>query len=97
MPKYITLYRFTQQGARNVKESPDRVAAAVEKGREMGMKVLSTHYTEGPWDLVVVSEAEDEKKATAFALTILGQGNVESTTMRAWDPDEFREIVSLMP
>ena len=33
----------------------------------------------------------------AFALATGAQGNVRSTTMRAWDPDEFEDILALMP
>ncbi len=61
------------------------------------MKVLTAYYTEGPYDLIVISEADDEKAASAFTLATGAQGNVRSTTMRAWDPDEFEEIVALMP
>ena len=97
MAKYVTLYSFTDQGMRAVKQSPARLKAAVAAAEGAGMKILGVYYTQGPHDLVVVSEAADEKVATAFALTTGAQGNVRSTTMRAWDPAEFEEIVGLMP
>lgn len=97
MAKYVTLYSFTDQGMRAVKESPDRVRAATKVAEDVGMKVLGVYYTQGPYDLVVVSEGDDEKVATAFALGTASQGNVRSVTMRAWDPGEFEEIVGLMP
>jgi uncharacterized protein with GYD domain len=97
MAKYVTLYSFTDQGIRAVKESPTRLKAAIQAAQGGGMRILGVYYTEGPHDLVVISEAEDERAATAFALTTGAQGNVRSTTMRAWDPDEFEEIVALMP
>ena len=97
MAKYVTLYSFTDQGIRAVKESPARVKAAIEAAEEMGIKMLGVYYTQGPYDVVVISEADDEKAATAFALATGAQGNVRSTSMRAWDPDEFAEIVALMP
>ena len=97
MAKYATLYNFTDQGMRAVKESPRRLKAAIEAAEGVGMKILGVYYTAGPYDLVIISEADDEKAATAFALATAAQGNVRSTTMRAWDPDEFEEIVALMP
>jgi uncharacterized protein with GYD domain len=97
MAKYATLYNFTDQGIRAVKESPARLKAAIEMAGGAGMKVLDVYYTAGPYDLIVISEADDEKAATAFALATGAQGNVRSTTMRAWDPDEFEEIIALMP
>jgi uncharacterized protein with GYD domain len=97
MARYVTLYNFTDQGIRAVKESPARARAAIEVAQKAGMKVLGFYYTVGPYDMVVVSEADNEKVANAFALKTASQGNVRSVTMRAWDMDEFEEIVGLMP
>lgn len=97
MPRYVTLYEFTQQGGKNLKESPERFRKAVERAESMGAEVLGAHYTEGPYDLVVASEWEDEEAAAAFALTLAQQGNVKSTTMRAWTPEEFAGLVERIP
>jgi uncharacterized protein with GYD domain len=97
MARYVTLYQFTEQGIRNVKDSPARLKAAIKKAEGMGMKMIAAYYTEGPYDLIVISEAADEKAATAFALATAAQGNVRSTTMRAYAPDEFEAIVKMMP
>ena len=96
MAKYVTLYQFTDQGIRNVKDSPTRLKAATKKAEGMGMKIIGAYYTEGPYDLIVISEGADERAATAFALATAAQGNVRSTTMRAHDPDEFEAIVNKM-
>ena len=97
MAKYATLYKFTEQGIKAVRESPGRVKAATAAAESVGMKILGIYYTQGPYDMVVISEAEDEKTATAFTLATAAQGNVTSTTMRAWDPSEFEEIVGMIP
>jgi uncharacterized protein with GYD domain len=97
MARYVTLYQFTDQGIRSVKDSPSRLKAAIKRGEGMGMKVLASYYTEGPYDLVIISEAADEKTATAFAIATAAQGNVRSTTMRAHTADEFEAILKMMP
>ena len=97
MALYVTLYNFTDQGIRAVKESPARMAAGIKTAESAGMKVLGAYYTQGPYDLVIVTEAEDEGAAAAFALGTAAQGNVRSTTMRAWSPEQFSKIVSLIP
>ena len=97
MAKYVTLYQFTDQGIRNVKDSPARLKTAIQKAEGMGMKMIGAYYTQGAYDLIAISESADEKVATAFALATAAQGNVRSTTMRAYDPDEFQAIVKLMP
>ena len=63
----------------------------------IGIKTIATFYTQGPYDLITISELSDEKLANAFALATVAQGNVRSTTMRAFDPDEFEAIVRMMP
>lgn len=97
MPKYVTLYSFTNQGVGAVKESPARLKAAIEAAEAAGMKIHAAYYTEGPHDLVVISEAEDAKKASAFTLATVSAGNVRSLTMRAWSAEEFEEIVGMIP
>lgn len=97
MAKYVTLYNFTDQGIKAVRQSPARLKAAIDAAEGAGLQVLSAYYTQGPYDLVVISEADDEKAAAAFALATAAQGNVRSITMQAWDPDEFEEIVGMMP
>lgn len=97
MAKYVTLYQFTDQGIRSVKDSPARLKAAIKKAEGLGLKVLGAYYTLGQHDLVVISEAADENVATAFALAQAAQGNIRSTTMRAFDPAEFEAIVKQMP
>jgi uncharacterized protein with GYD domain len=81
---------------RNIKDSPARLKAAIKKAEGMRMKMIGAYYTEGAYDLVVISEAADEKTSTAFGLATAAQGNVRSTTMRAYDPDEFETIVKMM-
>ncbi|MGE5815572.1 MAG: GYD domain-containing protein [Acidobacteriota bacterium] len=96
MMRYVTLYQFTDQGIRSVKDSPGRLRAAITKAESMGLKIVGSYYTEGSYDLVVITEAPDEKAATAFALMTAAQGNVRSTTMRAHNLDEFEAIVKMM-
>ena len=97
MALYVTLYNFTDQGIRAVKESPGRLQDAIKVAQSTGMKVLGAYYTQGPYDLVVVTEADDEDKASAFALGTAAKGNVRSVTMRAWDPGAFAKVVAMMP
>ena len=97
MALYVTLYNFTDQGIRGIKESPARLAAAIKMAESVGMKVLGAYYTQGAYDLVVVSEAGDENTATAFALGTAAQGNVRTTTMRAWNAEDFSKIVAMIP
>ncbi len=97
MAIYVTLYNLTDQGIRAVKDSPDRLDAGIAQAEAAGMKVLGAYYTQGPYDLVIISEGDDEDRAAAFNLGTAALGNVRTLTMRAWDRDGFAKIVSMMP
>ena len=93
MPTYITLYRWTQQGVQNVKESPSRVDAARSALREIGAELKAIYLTMGQYDFVAVWEAPDDETAARATLGLASQGNVRSETLRAFGEDEYRKII----
>jgi len=97
MSVYVTLVQFTDQGIRNVKESPKRFEAGTTALASVGIKVLGGYYTMGAYDMVLITEAEDEQLITAALLALGAQGNVRSTTMRAFSPAEFAAILQKIP
>lgn len=96
MATYITLLSFTEQGIRNIKESPARADAAKALAAKMGVNFKSLYWTVGPYDLVSVVEGSDEA-VTAFLLKIGSMGNLRTQTMRAYAADEFAKIVASVP
>jgi uncharacterized protein with GYD domain len=97
MPIFVSLYKFTDQGIRNVKDSTKRLDTGIKAAEAMGIKILGAYYTLGEYDLVIVSEVKDEEVAVAHTLAQNALGNVRSTTMRALTPAEFAGIVKKMP
>jgi uncharacterized protein with GYD domain len=96
MPTYVTLVNFTDQGIRNVKESPDRLSAFRDMAEKLGVSIKSVHYTVGNYDVVTVVEGTDE--AVTSALLKLGSlGNVRTQTLRAFSPDEMKAMIARMP
>lgn len=97
MPTYITLYRWTQQGAENVKGSPARLDAARQALRDVGAELKSFYLTMGQYDMVTVWEAPDDEAAARAALTLGSKGSVRSETLRAFTEDEYRRIIAALP
>jgi uncharacterized protein with GYD domain len=96
MATYVTLASFTDQGIRNVKESPDRLGAFKSMVEKLGITMKSVHYTVGAYDIVAVVEGSDE--AVTSALLKLGSlGNIRTQTMRAFSPEEMKAILNKMP
>ena len=54
MPTYISLLRYTQEGAENIKESPARLDAAKKLFQAMGSEFKAWYLTLGQYDVVVV-------------------------------------------
>lgn len=94
MPTYVSLINWTDQGIRAFKDTVDRAEAGKQLAGSFGGSLKEIYWTIGPYDIVVVSEAPDDETATAFALTLSAQGNVRTTTMRAFDGEEMRAIVA---
>ena len=93
MPTYISLLHFTDQGIRTVRDTVDRTDRATELAEKHGARLVQTYWTVGPYDLVVVLEAPDDKSLTAFLLEVGSAGNIRTTTLRAYNREEMSGII----
>lgn len=96
MATFISLVSFTDQGIRNVKDSPERFDAVRAMAEKMGVTVKGGYYTLGDYDMVLIVEGSEEA-ATAMLMKVGSMGNVRSRSLRAFSPDEMRQILSKMP
>jgi len=92
MPHYVVLYRFTDQGRKNVKETVKRAAEVRKRNEERGFKVLGHYWTTGRYDLVTVVDAPSEDAMAAGLMGIAEAGNVSSETLRAFTDAEMGQI-----
>ena len=92
MATYISLVSFTDQGIRNVKDSPTRFEAFRAMAEKAGLSVKGVYYTVGTCDMVTIVEGPDDA-VTALLLKVGSLGNVRSQTMRAFSIDEMRAIL----
>jgi uncharacterized protein with GYD domain len=93
MVRYVTLIRFTDQGARNIDKSVQR---ASEFGRSVsvaGGKIVSQVWTVGEYDGCVVFEVPDEATGAALLVKLAKDGNVRTQTMRCYDNQEFETVL----
>jgi uncharacterized protein with GYD domain len=93
MTTFVTLYNFTEQGLKTIKDTVKRTEAAKKAAEAQGIRVKEVLWVEGQYDLVVVSESSDDTKATAFALNTLKMGNVRGQTLRAFTAAEMQKIL----
>ena len=88
MVTYVVLANFTDQGIRNVKESPKRADAFKQMAKTFGVTVKDLFWTQGRYDVVTIVEAPDESSAMSLSLSLGALGNVRTETLRAFTPQE---------
>jgi uncharacterized protein with GYD domain len=93
MSTYVVLMNWTDQGARTASETIDRYEAAKDDLAQRGVTIADIYWTVGPYDLVTIVEAADDETATAGLLRLASQGNLRTTTMRAFSPEEVRGVI----
>ena len=93
MAQYIMLSNWTEQGIKNVKESPKRLDAAKALAKKFNGEILDFYMTTGAHDMVVMLEAPDDEAAAKFALSLGSAGNVRTTTLKAFSEQGYRSII----
>ena len=93
MPTYVMLANWTDQGARQVKESPKRVETARKALTEMGGEFKTLYMTMGDYDLIVIYEAPDDAVAARFTLLLGQMGSVRTRALKAFPEAAYREII----
>jgi uncharacterized protein with GYD domain len=63
----------------------------------MGGEVKNLYITSGDHDLVCIAEVPNGDVMAKFALAVAAQGNVRTSTVRAWTEAEFAKIVADLP
>lgn len=93
MTTYILLTNWTDQGARNIKDSPTRLDTARKLLRDMGGDFKAFFMTMGKYDMVIVCEAPDDAVLARFCLQLAMLGNVRTQTLKAFPEAAYREII----
>jgi uncharacterized protein with GYD domain len=97
MAHYVVLIDWTEQGIENIQSTMDRADAATGLLSSLGGELTDLKWTVGAHDLVATADAPDDETMAAFALALGSQGNVRTTTMRAFDRDEMAGVLAKLP
>jgi uncharacterized protein with GYD domain len=93
---YITLASWTDQGIKNVKDSPKRLDAARETARKHGCEIKEFYLTIGAWDMVTIVEAPDDEALARYLLATASWGNMRTTTLKAISEESYRTIIAAL-
>jgi uncharacterized protein with GYD domain len=93
MPHYIILGKWTEQGIRNVKDAPRRIADTSVMIQKAGGK-MQLYYTFGEYDFVMVVEIPSDENMLKSLLWLGSLGNVRTKTLKAWTESDVTKIIS---
>ena len=97
MPTYVTLVKFTDQGSMIIKDSQKAQEEAIKNAEKVGIKVKGLYFLMGDYDIVVISECPNDETAVASSIVASSDGNIRTTTLRAFTQEEFAEILKKLP
>ena len=93
MPTYIILGHFTEQGLRNIKDTPKRANALKEAAKKYGATVKSVYWTLGAYDVMTVVDAPDSESMAKLLFNLGSLGNVRTQSLRALEASEVERIL----
>src|SRR4051812_32960087 len=93
MASYLVLLRFTEQGLKNIKDSPKRAASGTAMAKKMGVKIREVFWTLGAYDGALILDSPDEETVTAWSLSMGALGFIKTETLRAFPAREFASIL----
>lgn len=96
MPTYVVLGNWTDQGIRNIKESPKREDALRALWEKHGGRVKDLYRTMGRYDFVAIVEAPDDVTMSSVLFSLGSTGNSRTETLRALTRQEADRAIAMM-
>ena len=93
MATYVSLVNWTEQGIRNFPETIQRAQQFTRLVEGNNGTVRELFWTLGQYDLVCIADFPDEETGVAVLLQVSAQGNVRTSTLRAFDAAEMTDII----
>ena len=93
MAKYVLLANWTDQGARDAKDTVKRARAVRELIASKGVNPREFFWTMGQYDAVLMIDAPDDETVMRAALAVATQGNLRTTTLRAFGEQEMEGVL----
>ena len=97
MPKYIALIKLTEQGIKDIKNAPQRIEQNIAGMEAFGGKLVDIYAVMGEYDYVSVGEFPNDEACMTFLLAMGSTGTVRTTTLKAFDREQFVELVKKLP
>ena len=97
MQTYILLLKLTDQGIKDIAKGPRRIEQAAARLEAMGGHLLDFYMVMGDYDYVAIGTLPSDEAAATFLLALGSQGDVRTTTLKAFTRKEFTAMVNKLP
>lgn len=93
MPIYVTLFRSTAEGTKDLKDTQRYLQEGEKEIREAGGKILSAYALLGRYDFIYITEFPDQKSALKVLFKTAMKGRVSPENLVAIPLEEFLQAV----
>ena len=89
MATYVLLSTLTDEGAKTIKNEPERIKEVNQELEMFGVKVMTQYAVLGPYDFVNIVEAPDNTTIARVSAELASRGSIKIMTLSAIPIDEF--------
>ncbi len=90
MPVFVMLTTLTDEGAKTLKNKPERIKEVDQEVMDrFGVKIIAQYAVMGPYDFVNILEAPDNDSVVKMAIELISRGSIRTLTMPAIEIDRL--------
>ena len=93
MAYYVSLLKFTDKGAKAIKDTATRAKQFRAAARKAGVKVVGQYWTLGDYDGVLILESNKAEQALHCLAELASLGHVTPHTLPAFTIDEIKSVM----
>ena len=88
MATYVTLYRYTDEGIKKIKDAVKIAQEWQAVAEKAGVTVKALYWLQGAYDAVTIVESDSEDAFNQLILSIGAQGYMRTETLRGLSQEE---------
>jgi len=90
MPVFVMLTTLTDEGAKTLKNKPERIKEVDQEILErFGVRIIAQYAVMGPYDFVNILEAPDNDAVVKMAIELNSRGTIRTLTMPAIEIEQL--------
>ncbi len=94
MATYVTLVKFTSEGLKNVADFGKVWGQGRKMAEQRGIKTIGAYGVLGPYDMMFIYEAPNEKVAASMPLSFAPRGYGQMETWTVIPIEEFTKLTA---